>query len=502
MTAADQQWADIVELPLAGSDPIDDEAYLAAVIADPPAEVRRTTNGGGDGGDGGDDATPALALPNLPDDFWAARPELKHIQTAAHSRACSADLVLHATLARLSGMIDPSLRFNVGLGDGSLNLFVAAVGNSGIGKTTGAKLARELVHTPGHLNRTTDDGRPTFWDGLPLGSGEGMAEAFMGVVHRETDEVDKRGNPKTERVRAQVRHHAFFSVDEGEQLTRTSERSGATIGPTIRSAWVGEVLGQANASEDRMRVVAAGTYSLGMLVGYQPDTAAPLLADSGPGTPQRFLWCSAHDPSVPDQRVDHPGPLYIPLTTDGGWPLTGVMPAADEIRDELWARKIALSRGETTVAPLDAHEPLLRSKVAALLALLDGRTDITTADWELSQIVWDTSCGVRDGLLNMGASARRRERERVARDKVDQAMRVEAAVSGLESTVKRIADRLARRVDEEGGLTNGAAWRAVAYRDRQQGGREVFEAALDYGVGAGLFVRGEHGITSISEASR
>jgi hypothetical protein len=493
MTAPDR-WADIVDLPIT-TDPADDEAYLAAVMAEHEHTATQTRTPDSDHA-----ATPDL--PNLPDDFWAARPELKHIQTAAHSRLCSADAVLHGVLARLSGMVDPNLRFDVGLGPGSLNLFVAAVGTSGIGKTTGAKLARELVHTPAHLNRTTEDGRPTFWDGLPLGSGEGMAEAFMGVVVQDTDDTDRKGKTKTIRVRQQVRHHAFFSVDEGEQLTRTAERSGATIGPTIRSAWVGEVLGQANASEDRMRVIAAGTYSLGMLVGYQPDTAAPLLADSGPGTPQRFLWCSAHDPSVPDQRIEHPGPLYIPLTTEGGWPITGVMPAADEIRDELWQRKIALARGETTVAPLDAHEPLLRSKVAALLALLDGRTDITVDDWALSQIVWDTSCAVRDGLLEIGATARKKERERATRDKVDQQLRIEAAVTGLESTVKRIADRLARRADEEGGLTNGAAWRAVAYRDRQQGGREVFEAALDYGSAHGMFVRGEHGITSIAEASR
>lgn len=494
MTAADDYYANVVDFPIT-SEPGDDEAYLAAVLADPPAEVRRTST------DDSDDTTPDPVLPNLPDDFWGARPELKHIRDAAHSRACSADLVLHALLARLSGMVDPALRFDVGLGPGSLNLFVAAVGGSGIGKTTGAKLARELVHTPGHLNRTTDDGRPVFWDGLPLGSGEGMAEAFMGVVHRETDEVDKRGNPKTERVRAQVRHHAFFSVDEGEQLTRTSERSGATIGPTIRSAWVGEVLGQANASEDRMRVVAAGTYSLGLLVGYQPDTAAPLLADSGPGTPQRFLWCSAHDPSVPDQRVDHPGPLYVPVTADSGWPLTGTMPADETIRDALWARKVAISRGELDIAPLDAHEPLLRAKVAALLALLDQRTDITTADWELSAVVWDTSCAVRDGLLEIGASARQRERERRTRDRVEQALRVEAAVSNMPSAIKRIAEHLARRVDEDGGMTLGAAWKSLSGRDRKQG-RELFDAALDYGVGEGLFLRGQYGLTSLAEAGR
>lgn len=494
MTTADDRWADIVHLPATG-DTDDNDAYMASLIAEHETTAAQQQQRPAD-----EPATPDL--PNLPDDFWAARPELKHIRDAAHSRACSADAVFYAVLARLSAMVDPNLRFNVGLNDGSLNLFVAAVGGSGAGKTTAAKVAADLVHTPAHLNRTTEDGKPVFLDGLPLGSGEGMAEAFMGVVSHDTDDIDRKGKTKTIRVRQQVRHNAFFSVDEGEQLTRTLERAGATIGSAIRSAWVGAVLGQANASEDRMRVIPAGTYSLGMLIGYQPDTAAPLLADSGPGTPQRFVWCSAHDPSIPEQRIDHPGPLYISVTHPGsGWPLTGVMPATDEIRDELWTRKVRLARGEDTVEPLDAHEPLLRAKIAALLALIDGRTDITAEDWDLSATVWATSCGVRDGLLQIGATARQKEREQRTRDRVEQALRVEAAVTNMPSTIKRIAEKLGRRVTEEGHLTNGAAWRALSGRDRQQG-RELFEAALDYGAGEGLFLRGPHGLTAIDEASR
>lgn len=476
------------------NDPGDDDAYLAHVLAHPPTELRAVPNPDTD-----DDTTPDL--PNLPDDFWAARPELKHIRDAAHSRACSGDLVLHAVLARLSGMLDPTLRFDVGRGPGSLNLFVAAVGGSGIGKTSGARLARELVETPKHLRSTCDDGRPAFHDGLPLGSGEGMAEAFMGHIRRETGEIDKKGNPVTERVRAQVRHNVFFSVDEGESLTRTSERSGSTIGPTIRSAWVGEMLGQSNASEDRIRIITAGTYSLGMLVGYQPRTAAPLLADAGPGTPQRFLWCSAHDRAVPAQRVPHPGPLYVPLVDSGGWPYSGTMPADPSIVDELWARTVAIAHGELAVEPLDAHEPLLRAKVAALLALLDRRTDITREDWDLSGCVWDTSCGVRDGLLAVGASARQREREERMREAVEKGLRVEAAVGSLPATVKRIAEHLGRRAAEEGGLTVGAAWKSLSGRDRKQG-RELFEAALDYGSGEGLFLRGQDGITAAPEGAR
>lgn len=466
----------------------DNEAYLEHVLAHPPAELRVVPDT--------DDTTepaPDLTLPNLPYEFWDARPELKHIRAAAHSRGRSADLVLYALLARLSAIVDPGLTFDTGLGRGSLNLFAAVVAGSGVGKTSGGKIARELVAVPQHLDTAADDGKPRFHDGLPLGSGEGMAEAFMGTVRRETGEIDKKGTPVTERVRTQVRRNAFFSVDEGEQLTRTGERSGSTIGPTIRSAWVGELLGQANASEDRIRVLPAGTYSLGMLVGYQPETAAPLLADSGPGTPQRFIWCSGHDPNVPTERTTHPGPLCLPLTDLYTAPMVGVMHADDSICEELWARTVALSHGELTIAPLDAHEPLMRSKLAALLALLDGRDHIRRDDWDLSLLCWETSCAVRDGLITHGAEMRRAERDRQTRELVARQSRVEAAASSVPQVVQRIAEHIARKVVEGEGLTNGAAWRALAGRDRDRG-REVFEAALEHGAAEGYFVRGQNGL--------
>lgn len=496
----------------ATTDPGDEAAYLDDVANHPPEpepepvrdlrpRLAVVPTGDGDPDEQSEAAEPAPDLPNLPDEFWAARPEFEHIRAAAHSRACSADLVLWAVLARLSGMLDPALQFDVGRGPGSLNLFVAGVGSSGIGKTTGARLARELIHAPPQLTRPCEDGRPLFHDGLPLGSGEGMAEAFMGTVQQETGELDRRGQPKTVRVRAQVRHNAFFAVDEGEALTRGSERTGATVGPTIRSAWVGELLGQANSSEDRIRVIPAGTYSMGMLIGFQPDTAAPLLSDAGPGTPQRFLWCSAHDRSVPACRVEHPGPLQVTLTDGWGEPWASVMPSTESIRAEVWARQVAIAHGELQVEPLDAHEPLLRAKVAGLLALLAGRGDITEEDWELSAQAWETSCAVRDGLLEIGVSARRREREQRVRDDVEKQLRVETAVNNLPAAIKRIAEHLGRRADEDGALTNGAAWKSLSGRDRKHG-RDLFEAALDYGSVEGLFVRGRDGITSVQQARR
>lgn len=433
---------------------------------------------------------PRLQLPNLPAEFWYARDWLGHIRQAAHAAGRSADLVLHAVLARVSAMVDPQLRFDVGLGPGPLSYFVAAVAPSGIGKTSGVSVARDLLELPPYLTRHLEDGSPTFADGLPVGTGEGLAEAYMGTLWRETGAYDRRGNAIVAKVRAQIRKHVFFAVDEGETLTRVAERPGSTLGPTIRSAWVGSLLGQANASEERRRILPAGSYSMGLLIGYQPETAGPLLAETGPGTPQRFAWVSASDPTIPADRVPDPGRLTLPCLVDQfGDGRRGIIGADPRIGDELWQRTIALAHGEMTVSDLDAHEPLMRAKQAALLTVLDGRDQITIDDWELSAQLWATSCSVRDALIAHGKAVAAREQEERTRIYIERATRTEAAIGTVPHAVYRCAKKLGRAVARHGGMTRSAARRSLDAKDRQW-----FDAAIEQGVAAGLFLAGPSGL--------
>lgn len=433
---------------------------------------------GPDGDPLGPIAVPTPALANLPDEFWAARPAFEHIRTAAHSRGRSADLVFAATLARLSSMVSPELRFDTGLGPGSLNLFAATVGPSGVGKSAGAKVSRELVPAPSYCDGAA------FRDGIPVGSGEGLAEAYMGIVIRETGEFTAKGTPKTEKVRAQVRANAFIYVDEGEALTKMGERSGATIGPTIRSAWVGAVLGQSNAREETTRILPDGSYSMGLLIGFQRGTALPLLAEAGPGTPQRFLWCSAIDPSVPGNPVAHPGPLTVSLCDVLGEPLSGVMDAAPEIKTELWERNLVRVHGDVEDVDLDSHVPLMRSKIAALLAVLDGRTNVTVDDWALSGTVWDTSTAVRDALVVHGQLEAAAAAEARTASSVDRAVRMAAAVGSVSQKVDRIGRLLAHKVACDGSMTNGAAKQVLPGRDRP-----FYDDAVERAVADGLLRR-------------
>jgi hypothetical protein len=339
-------------------------------------------------------ATEAHQL-NLREEFWNARPALRHIRQAAHSRGRSADAVLYTTLARVSAMVPPERRFENCLGEGSLNLFVAVIGKSGRGKSAAVKIAKSLITTPAALNGDQ------FRDSMGIGSGEGLAELYMGTEEYDTGEVygpkaKKAGQPVMKERRAKVRDNAFVYVDEGQTLNQQGKRQGNIVLPTIRSAWNGETLGQSNAREETTRHVPAGSYSLGMVIGYQKDTAQELLGDTAPGTPQRFLFGSATDPTVPLEPPEHPG--YLDVTLDG----TGKITFCQEINEELWQQNHAEVTGaEEDDADLDSHEPLMQSKLSALLCLLDGRNMVTLDDWALAKTMYATSRAVMDDLVGV-----------------------------------------------------------------------------------------------------
>lgn len=427
------------------------------------------------------------ALPMLAPWFWEARPHLGHIRQAAHAGGGCADLVLFATLARLSAMVSPKLTFDSGVKVGSLNLFAAVVGPSGAGKSTGASTAAELIPTPPHLRQ--QPGHDPFRDGLPVGSGEGLAEAYMGIIERGTGQVKRNGEEKTEKVRGQVREHVFVYVDEGEALTRMTERSGSTIGPILRSGWGGEVLGQANARAETTRILPARSYALGVLMGFQRHTCQTLLADATAGTPQRFIWCSAIDPTIPDVQPEHPGSLHVPLTDSTGAPLTGRIEFYASIRALLWQRKIDGGRGTVTVEELDSHRPLTLCKVSALLSVLDGRMKVTEDDWALAEEIWRVSSAVRDEVVAYGR--RERAREQWVKDvrQREQLVQVAAETGQLPTKLGRLADLIAAHVGDDGALTDGAARQRLASRDRH-----LYNAAVDLAVDRGAVRRVEGGI--------
>lgn len=420
-----------------------------------------------------------VPLVNLPEEFWAARPLLKAIREAAWASVTSADAVLGSLLARAGAMVHHQVKFDSGRGPtGSLNTFVNLIGPSGAGKTEAMRTAGRLILPPRYLSRLDGTADPElFRDGIGLGTGEGMAEAYMGWVQRETGEVDRKGEPKTEKARAQVRHNAFFYADEGQTLTKMmKERQGTTVGMAIRTAWTGGALGQANAREENTRFLPDGSYSMGLLIGYQPNVAQDLLSDGGPGTPQRFLWLSAIDPRIPDEPVPLPDPMRLPLAPADATPTAGaVVSFPADLQAQLRREQLARQRGEVVVAELDSHVPLMRCKLASLLALLDERFDVTWEDWELGGLIWETSCAVRDRLIEFGRQEAERNRQAQIERRREEAVAVRLAQRGVDSTVERVAAWVCDKVREKGPIAKGKLRKLLPSRDR-----EWYDAGLSH----------------------
>lgn len=375
---------------------------------------------------------------NLPPDFWNARPILRQIQQAAHSRMKSADAVLHGVLARVSASTrhETHLPQMVG-GRGSLNYFAILVGASGSGKSSAMSVARALV--PGPVDPSVD-----LVDDKPIGSGEGLAELYMGMVEEIGDDGKKH------KVKAQTQFNAFIYVDEGEQVTQQSGRNGATVMETIRRAWNAETLGQSNATKETTRIIESHNYRLAMVLGYQPQKAAELLADDVGGTPQRFMWAAATDESVPkpDNSPPWPGPVSWTSTSIAG---SGALDVAASIQRRIRtdAHRQVTNGGSSDT--MDAHENLHKLKISALLAVLDSRASVTEDDWSLAEKIWSTSCAVRDHVTEMvKAEAAGRESAAVGRAARHAGASESARLAAQDEPVLRFAKRIAIHVRSQG----------------------------------------------------
>jgi len=427
-----------------------------------------------------DEAGPTKPATNLPAAFWESRVSLSRIRQAAHARHRSADAVLGVCLARLAAMIEPA-RIDTGVGSRAcLNFFSALVGAPGVGKSDAHSIACELYPAPAQSEEW-------FADNQPLGTGEGLAEAFMGTV--TVDDPSPRGNSKkTVQVRKQVRHNAFFFVDEGEKITKMLDRVGATIGEALRSAWKGVTLGQRNGSVDRTRHVI--NYALGLAVGFQPTTVRPLLEDVTSGTPQRFVFFSATDPSIPKEPVSWPPYVawWSQYLEDKNWTV------AESVLEEIRATDYMVATSEIVLESFDAHAMLTKVKLAGLLAVLEQRKNINEEDWVLADVIWCTSQAVRDEMISKaeeekGAKERAYEDRAVRREMLLLDAREERSSQQEERAMQNAMNAIVRHVSRgncEGGCKRRCLQRAIASRDRL-----IISAdqAIEEAVNEGLLVR-------------
>lgn len=140
--------------------------------------------------------------------------------------------------------------------------------------------------------------------------------------------------------------------------------------------------------------------------------------------------------------------------------------------------------------PLDGHRVLMRCRIAALLALLHGALEVDEATWELSKLVTDRSCGLRDHL----AGGVQRAQEAARKAKADHQVGIKVRASSIDEhrgRVRRAMESLIEKIEANGGeMTRGRARNAVAKSLRPE-----TEEAIALAVDKGLLVEEDRGGT-------
>jgi hypothetical protein len=431
-----------------------------------------------------------MRMAHLPAEFWGARELFKQVWCAAKAEGAAPDAVLGVVLARASAMVSHELTFNSGK-PGNLNLFVNIVAPSGIGKSEAMRSGQQLVAVPPYLCDKWGEINRDRYRESSMGTGEGIAEIYMGTKDVDTGEIYRsgpnKGEPKSKPVRTQVRNNAFLHLDEGETLTKMLERKGAIVGQTIRSAWVGAQLGQANAQEMTTRDIGARSYALGVVIGFQPYAAQQMLSEGGGGTPQRFLWLPALDPEMADAPSEPPEPYHLPFADERGNPRRGVVAFPAEIKQALWDALKAKTEDPSSINELDSHKPLMLCKLAALLCVLDGRMEVDREDWRLAGLIWTVSCSVRDRLIEYGKQEKTRQRDAERDRHAELAAAGEAARLEVTERVAAYARQIGERVhlaaaegEDFAGLGRSDERRRVKSNLRQ-----AWDAGLEYAQARG-----------------
>lgn len=314
-------------------------------------------------------------------DLFDATPTLSAIRQAARAQAVGPEALLCVVLARVLAEAPPSVVLPPVIGGpASLNLGVALVGKSGGGKSALLSVSRRVLGLTGEDQKQIERN---------IGSGEGMAETFL---YDETVVGPRGGVVKTGRKLLIRDPRRVLIADEVGQLDAISNRSGATFGPTLRSALTGGALGQENASSDRKRNVPEGAYRLVVVMGVQPTRSGALLKDSDAGTPQRLVWVTVGDPDAPDEDMPWPeslGEWFLPPT------LPDLIAYPDGIKDEVRAARRKRLRDDE-VGDREGHMLLLRLKVATALALLHWDLSIDDRWWRLAGQIVERSMSVQD----------------------------------------------------------------------------------------------------------
>jgi hypothetical protein len=117
-----------------------------------------------------------------------------------------------------------------------------------------------------------------------------------------------------------------------------------------------------------------------------------------------------------------------------------------DIRKILWLR----ASGKEEAVEIDAHIGWIQCKVAAALVVWDGRSTVEEEDWRLAKMIVDTSCKVRDNLLEM----LRKQKEEEEDSKLAKRVHDKVTLENANRKVIHYAKDLAKKVRDAGRMSN------------------------------------------------
>ena len=457
-----------------------------------------STAAGGDGGGGGDPVTgevfsaprPQVSVEEyrqqlLKPEFWESRPLFEAIRRFARKRRVSPWSLLFVVLARACAAVPPWVVLPDTIGAiASLNIFVALCAGPAGKKSSVMAAAREFLTIHGGVPFRTE---------VPS-TGQGLAACYVS----NTDVMDASGKKKVGTKMVQHSWSVLAVVDEIDNVGSLSEVKGSTLVSTLKSIWSGAELGQANATADLRRKVEPHAYRFPLVAGVQPANAGAILADLKGGFPQRWLWVDSFNPDVATAAEiaadpDPPGWTWqVPAAVGGAERLPDgsvvLLPnaalklpavAVQAILDADDARNLPVWASTPLGAEYDGHALLSRTKVAGLLALLDGRLQVTEQDWDLSGVLTEISDTTRSHVVRMrgeeathesdGAAERQGRSAAIAADSAAE-LRVVRAMSAIRNALGK----------RDGDHSHNAVIKLVGSRYR-----DVADEAIERMVGTG-----------------
>jgi hypothetical protein len=379
------------------------------------------------------------------DAIFEATEELAYIKALARRQMVSPSAVLVSALTFVLAATPHDVCVPAFIGKrASLNFFAGIIGDSGVGKTAGVGVAKGMF------------GDRDLVPILNPSSGEGIP-----AMYRERKPAaELKDAPEGTDPQRWIRHNVLSVVDEISTLAAQGERSGSTLGSTLRSAWSGSGLSNHAADPTRQRNLPEGQYSYGMVAGIQYSTAHVLLRDEGAGTPQRFLWASASDPGA-DMDAPDPGPSPFLKWTPPP-PNIGNLDIGYPQHVRGMVRDARLQRLRNQPDAPDGHMILVRLKVAAGLAILHGGTTVTEDLWTVSGLIVADS----DQLLAEMKRHGRKEADKIAAEK---GRRTAISEDGaVDYAVERVKIGVVKKVHATaGGITHSSLRKAFPSRDRK-----------------------------------